>query len=530
MAFIRHSGLVPHKSIFNLAAVIAVLSGLGGPAAFAQPRSSDSMQWPFWGGSVLNQNYAADESMLSPATVPNLKPLWIYKTEGSVSATPTIDGKYLYATDWKGYIYKLARADKAEVWKHNLTEYTGRKASVSRNSPAITDSLLIFGDQDGPTVIAVNKKTAKLAWKKKLDVYGGGVMTSSPVVYNNVVYVGVSSLEEGTVAFHAKKGPTFRGSVAALDLDTGNILWQTPTVPAGYSGGGVWSSTPVVDAARGSIYITTGDNYGVPDAVATCINSTTDQQQKYACLAPDDGAEAVIALDMKTGQVKWMHRSPGVDIWNILCGFPKPSADTVSKSPLCPVKGNNLDLDFGAGVNVINDQLLGAGQKSGIYWALDPDDGSLVWSTAAGPGGAEGGIEWGTATDGKRVYVAEANFNRQPFTLGPDNSTTWNGGSWAALDAATGKIIWQTPTPKSRGHAPVINTGGVTIANGVLFGGTMGGDFVALDGSNGNILWTYASGGSVIDAPSIVDGVVYWGSGYARIGYPNNQIYAFTVR
>jgi polyvinyl alcohol dehydrogenase (cytochrome) len=503
-------------------------------AAYAVPvfaATADTLQWPFWGGGILNQNDAANETLISPANVSKLKVQWVYNTAGSVSSTPTIDGSDLYATDWKGYIYKLNRANGALIWKRNLTEFTHRSGSLSRNSPAVTDSLLIFGDQISPTVIAIDKNTGKLVWRKTLDSYGPrGVITSSPVVYNNAVYVGVSSIEEFTVALHAKKGVSFRGSVAAIDVATGNVLWQTPTVPDGYTGGGIWSSTPAVDVSRRSLYVTTGDNYSVPDDVAACINGTTDQAQKAACLAPDDNVDAVVAYDLDTGHMKWNRRLQGVDVWNLLCGLPKASVTQSSKSPLCPVKGNNVDLDFGSGVNIINNQLIGAGQKSGIYWALNPDDGSIVWSTAAGPSGAEGGIEWGAAVDGQRVYVAEANFNHRKFALGPDNKTLWNGGSWAALDIASGgKVVWQTPATRGKGKGPTIASGGVTIANGVLFGGTVAGDFVALDASNGNILWRYASGGSVIDAPSVVDGTVYWGSGYWRIGYPNHQIYAFTV-
>ena len=55
--------------------------------------------------------------------------------------------------------------------------------------------------------------------------------------------------------------------------------------------------------------------------------------------------------------------------------------------------------------------LVGAGQKSGQYWALDPDTGAVVWVTQAGPGGTAGGLQWGSAVDGKRVYTANANSN-----------------------------------------------------------------------------------------------------------------------
>jgi polyvinyl alcohol dehydrogenase (cytochrome) len=61
-----------------------------------------------------------------------------------------------------------------------------------------------------------------------------------------------------------------------------------------------------------------------------------------------------------------------------------------------------------------------------------------------------------------------------------------------------------------------------------MYAGSNSGQMYALDTITGKILWNFASGGAVIDGPSIVDGVVYWGSGY-RIGIGNNKVYAFAV-
>jgi len=68
----------------------------------------------------------------------------------------------------------------------------------------------------------------------------------------------------------------------------------------------------------------------------------------------------------------------------------------------------------------------------------NPDNGSIVWSTPVGPGASLGGIEWGTATDGKRIYVAISNSDLLPYTLVPSGQQiTW--GAWSALDVATGE-------------------------------------------------------------------------------------------
>jgi polyvinyl alcohol dehydrogenase (cytochrome) len=218
------------------------------------------------------------------------------------------------------------------------------------------------------------------------------------------------------------------------------------------------------------------------------------------------------------GNVEWAHKVLAYDNWTIACSVSPPNSN-------CPTP-KGPDFDLSSGPNLLN-HLVGFGQKSGVYWAFDPDDGHVLWNTFVGPAGTGtlGGIEWGTASDGKRIYTEIADSGHANYTLVP-SGTQINWGSWSALDAKTGKILWQTadPTPGS------IDFGAVSVANGVVYAGSQGapGFMYALDAATGKILWSFASGGSVVDGPSIVGGFVYWGSGY-RIGTDNNKLYAFTI-
>jgi polyvinyl alcohol dehydrogenase (cytochrome) len=72
--------------------------------------------------------------------------------------------------------------------------------------------------------------------------------------------------------------------------------------------------------------------------------------------------------------------------------------------------------------------------------------------------------------------------------------------------------------------------GAVSEANGVVYAGSFSGTMYALDSATGKIFWSFPSGGSVIDGSAIVDGVVYWGSGYTKDGaLTNNRVYAFSL-
>jgi len=175
---------------------------------------------------------------------------------------------------------------------------------------------------------------------------------------------------------------------------------------------------------------------------------------------------------------------------------------------------------------------VGAGQKSGYFTALYRSTGTLAWKTQVGPGNFQGGLMWGSATDGQRIYVAEADNNGgagllKNYTIYGTNLTIV-GGSWAALNAQTGHFIWQTADPNASplGSGSGYATGPVTLANGVLYVASLEGHFYALNADNGHILWSYQSGGSANSGPTVIKGVVYWGTGSGS-GAGANTFYAF---
>jgi polyvinyl alcohol dehydrogenase (cytochrome) len=511
--------------------------------------------WRSAGQNLHNTRYQQNEHKISPANVADLQVKWSFSTDDGnaqtlddISATPAVDGSAAYFPSWNGNLYKVDRRSGEMIWARAIEDFTGERPmnpslgdiapSFSRTTPAIDGDLLIFGDQGGrrgfgASMMAVDKNSGDLIWISKIDDFPFAMVTQSAVVHAGTVYVGVSSFEE--LFAEALPGYVcceFQGKVVALDAATGVVKWETSMAPdADFSGNAVWGSTPVVDTKRGSLYVTTGNNYTVSAAMLACMDGGAEDE---TCNPPGNYFDSIVALDLKTGEVKWSKQALLFDSWNVAC-FP----DLLPGGPNNP--GNcddpsGPDHDFGQGPALFTTkdgngkkiELLGAGQKSGQYWALNPDTGEVVWVTQVGPGGLTGGLQWGSAVDGERVYTAIANFNSVQYTLVnpslgslPDT----NQGLWSALDTRTGEILWQTADP-NYGQ----DQGAVTTANGVMFGCSMEGTMYALDAVTGVILWSFDSEGSCNAGAAVVDGTVYWGSGYGSFGgVPNNQLFAFEV-
>jgi len=520
------------RDTFRVTVFILALVRMSALPLSAQISGDQFDSWPFWGGNISNTHSNPFEHILTTKNVSQLEQKWTFTTGGDVSATPTVDSTSVYVPDWAGNLFKINRRTGETIWSHKISEYTGISGSLSRNSPAIVGNLLIFGDQASATVMAVDKGSGKLVWKTLLDSHAGAIITSSAVEFGGKIYVGVSSSQESLAAANPKFVLSFIGSVASLDAHTGRIDWQTFMAPEGYTGNAVWGSNFSIDPKRQSLYIATGNNYSVPQSVAECVAQAKTVAEQVQCLDPKDYIENVISLDLHTGKVKWAHNLGGADTFIASC-LMNNSGGVPCPDPAGP------DFDFGSAPNLLTvsinrteRDIVGAGQKSGVYWALDPDTGATIWATLVGPGGVTGGIEWGSATDGSKIYVAINNSSNTPYKLAPGNTVTVNAGSWAALDPATGNIIWQIPATGQNPMNPKLGAGAegqMSTADGVVYAGSLSGDMVAIDGDSGDILWKFASGGSVICGPSIVDGTVFWGSGYSRSGTGNNKLFAFSL-
>ena len=489
--------------------------------------------WPFINGDISDSRARVDGIPLDK--VATLAPAWSLQLKGAVKlATPTSDGVSLFVPTGAGRLHRIERATGKVVWDIDIAEAVGVPGGSSRSSVAVVDGLLIFGLRNKAIVVALNADTGALVWKTSVDDHPFAQVAQSPIVADGRVFLSLTGVtEEAMPAMRPDyKCCNFRGSTVALDAKDGKLLWKTYVLPEGFAGASIWSAAGAIDRKRGTVYITTGNAYQAPPDVQRCIeNNKGDTDKQSACHPSGVWYDSIVAFDVVTGAIKWGFRGSHEDFFTAGCfGFKGAPVRDCGKGP---------DHDFGAAPMIWSANgrdFVGAGQKSGMFWALDPDTGKLVWKQSVGPGGPIGGVEFGTATDGKRIYFADSNAKFAGHDPKPNKLISGREisfGSVGAMDAATGKIIWQTPDPAGEGSAvhngqPCDSLAGtgencagafikapVTVANGVIYTCSIEpeGHMYAFDAAKGGLLWKFKTGKPCETGAAIMDGVAYWVGG-----------------
>jgi polyvinyl alcohol dehydrogenase (cytochrome) len=489
------------------------------PCPTHPPLKASAPQWNGWGRDVQNSRYQPQPG-LKAADVGRLKPKWAFAYPGTKNTEPLVFGGRVYAASLAGKLYALDMQTGCVHWRYDFRGGARASMSVGRNPRAASGWALYLGD-DRMVMRALDAASGKLIWQTKVGEHVVGRITGSPALYKDVLYVPLSASEESQGNVGAYGCCTFIGTVVAVDASTGKLKWSRPILdeaphptrknPAGTqmygpAGGALWSA-PTIDAKRGQLYVSSGDSYTeVPHATS----------------------DAVIAMDLATGKIRWANQVLAAD--NFMSG-------TING----PLGTRGPDYDFGSSPMLVHaggKDLVVTGNKSSIVYAMDPDTGKTVWATPKlGSGSALGGVEWGTATDGRVLYAPLAD----PPARGRPGLV--------ALDLATGKELWRFDSPKGLAcNVPSGRCGqgfaqAATAIPGAVFTGAEDGRIRAFS-SDGKLLWDYdattpldtvngvkqAPGGSLaMGGPTVAGGMVFLHSGYNGSAGPQNLLIAFSV-
>jgi len=491
---------------------VSVVSASGQPA------------WTGWSPSPSNQRLqSASEAGLSAEQVPRLSLKWAFGFPDATSAwsQPTVAAGRLFVGSQNGTVYALDAKTGCIYW--TFTAKSGVRTALTYQEFHQPDRAMVFFGDTGANVYALDAATGRAIWSRTIDAHPLARVTGSLTVAFGRVFVPVSSIEETAASQQNYACCTFRGSLNALDAETGEVAWRTFTVPepqmvgknaAGVAlwapaGVGIWSA-PTIDLKRRLVYAATGNTYSG---------------------AAQPTADAIVALDPASGAITWTKQLTAGDVFGC-----RPGAANCGEKA-----GPDFDIGTPAMLVARGDgahDMIVAAQKSGVAYALDPDDaGAILWQYRAGEGSIWGGIQWGAAADDERLYLPVSDI-RLP-----------KPGGLHAVSLKTGERAWYVPPPPlkcgdARQGCSAALISAPTVIRGVLFVGSNDGGLRAHSTADGSVVWEFdtnrqfetlnhvrASGGAIQGpGPTIVGGMLYLNSGYGdHLGRPGNVLLAFGV-
>ncbi len=476
--------------------------------------------WNGWSSKSDNARFqTAAAAGITAADVPKLKLKWAFGIPGggAVRSQPTVSHGRVFVGGDTGRIYAIDAKSGCTYWSFKM-DAPGRLAPIVApvtGRKGVTHAVYLVDGNGG--VYGVDAHDGKQLWA--MHIGEGAKVSPAASIYKNKLFVSLNGSETISGDDPNYECCKTRGGLAAVDVNTGKLLWRVSTIPEplekqgvnsygktmwGPSGASVWNP-PTVDGKRNTVYVGTGNNFGL------IANGTSD---------------AIIAYSMTDGKMLWVHQEFKGDSFMARCPFKAAPGGN------CPaIRGP--DADFGGGPVILHtvsgkDTLLAAG-KGGVAIALDPDQkGKVLWRHQLWektPPPSRGLVLFGGAADANRVYYPLQRI----------------GGGLAALNIKDGSLAWTADVKadsRGQGSAP-------SMIPGAVFTGGWDGILRAVD-TSGKVIWTYnthrdydavngvpTNGGSMGSAgPAIVDGMMYVGSGYvgASDGFAGNVILAFSAK
>ena len=426
-------------------------------------------------GTELSNLHASIATGLSSGDAAQLEQAWHIQTPEPVSHTPLLDNGRIYFADWGGTVYAADATSGKVAWQQQVeTPKTQWPWYGFAGTGALGDGMLFEASAEG-NAFGIDAATGAVKWQTQIgnNKYAGSI--SHLLYHDGLVYVGLSSVEEPISKQMQKQGktffPSFQGKVLALDAQTGKVAWEHPLVQGQENGVAMWSSF-ALDPKMNALFFATGNNYTG---------------------AASELSDALVAVNAKTGEVLWKQQVTDEDVWT-------------------PATPKGPDYDFGAGpqlfeatINGQTRQLIGAGQKSGIYWVFDRSNGTPVWHTTVGYGSVAGGIRGEASVGNGQVFVWSNNNYK-------DSEPTKHPISVKALNAADGRVLWFVDKAQ-----PAIGTAAGVLTNDVYLVGSLDGTLSAYATTGGKQVWSTKAPGSVASSLAVGGNTLFVGTGIPKM-------------
>jgi quinohemoprotein ethanol dehydrogenase len=532
-------------------------------------RQAPGRDWTFFGGDWSNARYSA-LTQITPQNVRSLRGAWTLRFDGNAStrATPVVkDGVMFVSAGSRLYALDAKTGDRKWVWRPseeaperleaaNIGDLLNAGFGIP-NPPGVSlgEGLVFVGLMDG-RVAALQQATGTLVWATQIGYTPpktGQAVSGTPVYARGVVYAGLAN---GDWAF--------RGKVVALDARSGKLLWEFNTIPgpgeAGHDswppqsdrqygdiwkqgGAGVWHP-PTVDPDLGLVYVNTGN------AVPMFGGAARKGDNLYTA--------SVLAIDMKTGKLRWHYQVVHHDLWDadiaiphILFDMPingrtrKGLAamradgylfllDRETGKPLLPIEERRVTQDpanhtaptqpFPVNADSLVPECGWWKDKVKPPFVLDCGGFTppyLDRHDAVAPGAPIAGSNRVTPmafspqtgyfyAQGVGSVGRARQISRDPWFRG--NAAMLDLlppgiGVLAAIDSRTNRIVWKKEVPVNMG-----TSGPLTSAGGLMFRGEGGGSIQAYEARTGDLLFEFQTGVRGARGPAMsyeVDGQQY---------------------
>lgn len=491
-----------------------------------------------WGVNTQGQRYSPLKQV-NTGTVARLAPVWAFSFGGEKQrgqeSQPVIYNGRMFVTGSYSRIFALDAATGKKLWKyeHRLPEGIMPCCDVVNRGAALFDNLVIFATLDAQ-LVALDQATGDVVWKTKIDDYAAGYSASAaPLIAQGLLLTGVSGGEFGVV-----------GRVEARDPRTGKLVWTRPTVE-GHMG---YTYDPDGTKHENGVSGTPGQTWPgdlwKTGGAATWLGGTYDAKTGLAYFGAGNPAPwnshmrkgdnlfscSTIAIDVKTGQIKWHYQATPNDGWDF---------DGVNEFVTFDLDGKRVG---------------GKADRNGFFYVIDANDGKLMnafpfvkkitWASsidlktgrpnyieASRPGDPTQGADGKKGTSIFNAPSFLGGKNQMPMAYSPDTHLfyvpanewgmeIWNEpvaykkgaaylgagftiktinddyiGALRAIDPKTGKIVWEV-----KDTAPL--WGGVLTTGGnLVFWGTPEGYLKAADAKSGKVLWEFQTGSGVVAPP-----------------------------